>query len=106
MSTHTTFKQNTAGQELLVDTGINLTGATDLKIYIRKPGGTEVEKGSGDGVTDNGAPADGEVRYVVEVGIWDEIGEYKITPYAKFSATEWHEGDPPAIVMIAGRFQN
>lgn len=107
MSDIPTFVLNTKGQELLIETTIDLTGATNLEINIRKPSGTTVNLTDvSNGVTNNGAPTEGKLRYVVENGLWSEIGEYRIIPYVKFSANEIYEGDPPARVTIVARYQN
>lgn len=65
------------GDVLPFNTGQNLTGATELYVYITKPHGTLVTKTTADGVNDGSAPTAGYIYYTIEEGLLDDDGEYR-----------------------------
>lgn len=71
-----TYRPNTYGQVLVIDTHFDLTGQTAMRVYIRKPdvAGTVLTKTA----TLYGDLVDGRVQYVVESGVLDTNGEYRI----------------------------
>ena len=94
-----TFNVDTFGQTLTFDTEIDLTGYTGLSLLVRKPTGTVVAIESG--VTVSGDDVDGVLTFTTtEVGdLWDEDGDYRITPRVEFTAAR-HESASPATVTI------
>ena len=68
------------GTEIIVDTGSDISMATVLKLYIKKPSGVEV---IWDG-TLGPANAQGKfmsIKYVVLAGDWDEGGWWSVQAY-------------------------
>ena len=61
---------------ILLSTGIDLTGAT-LQIDFKKPSGATITKVGADGVSDNGAPAAGQIKYEFEAAVLDEVGQWQ-----------------------------
>lgn len=57
------------GDSLLITIGYDFTGYTEITVYLTKPDGTSVTKTTANGVTDNGDPTAGVVKYPVESGL-------------------------------------
>ena len=64
---------NEYGTELLVDTGTDLTGATVMKLCVKKPDGGFVEW-----YCEQYSQNKKYLRYVLRIGDFDQVGEYKI----------------------------
>lgn len=65
------------GDTLPFATGQDLTGWTELYVYITKPDGTLVTKTTVDGVTDNSAPTQQIIYYTIEEGLLNQDGVYR-----------------------------
>jgi len=60
---------NEIGTEILVDCDSTITGATELKLKIKKPNGTEVEWDAAISGTDS-------LRYITIIGDFNQVGKY------------------------------
>ena len=63
------------GLLLEVETGIDLSDATGVKLKVKKPSGTTVEW--------EGTPVDTKITYVTQAGDLDESGLYLIQAYVE-----------------------
>lgn len=64
---------------------IDVSGATDKKIYLRKPSGAVLTRPAdfdGDG-------ADGKIKYVAVEGEIDEAGEWKLEGWVELPGGKW-----------------
>jgi len=66
--------KDTIGFNIYLETGVNLAGATDIEIYVKKPGGSRVEW-SGGAIYNTSM-----VHYVTISGDLDESGWYIVYP--------------------------
>ena len=75
------------GFDLVIDTNLDLTAATVIKLRIKSPSGTVVTKNLSDADVD--APAsDGIVRYTVASGDFSAAGLYKLQVSDETGATK------------------
>ncbi len=72
-----TLRKNEVGVPIRINTGLDLTSATDKKLLIRKPRGAFVEWTN---VTIDGT----YITHVTEAGDLDQTGEYRIVAHVEF----------------------
>jgi len=78
---------NDVGTEILVDTGSDLSTATELALYVRKPSGKAVTwAGTLGPINPQGVKV--YIKYIVETGDWDEPGWWSLQSYVKITAWE------------------
>lgn len=68
------------------DAALDISDATSIDIVLKKPSGTSVTK-TGSFVTDG---SDGVIQYVVESGVIDENGSWKIQGVVTVNDYQWH----------------
>lgn len=73
------------GDLIKIDTGQDLTGKVNLKVFITKPDGTVLTKLAADGVT-FGDPDTDHMNYRIQSGLLDIDGEYKFSAYFEDNA--------------------
>ena len=64
------------GTTIIVDTGIDLTGATTLELKVQKPSGAESTWTAT--IADGYTAPDGLLQYVTQSGDLDEVGSWKL----------------------------
>lgn len=79
-----------SGVKLIVDTGINLNGASKVALKVKKPDGTEVEW--------IGTASGTKIEYVLQDGDLDQTGAYKIQAYVEFGTSKMY-GDTEGIYV-------
>lgn len=65
------------GVKLIVDTGVDLSGATYVSLKVKKPDGSETEW--------IGSALGTKIEYIIQQGDLDQSGFYKIQAYVEFS---------------------
>lgn len=65
--------KGTVGVLIEVETGVDLTDATEVKLKVKKPSGTTVEW--------NGVASGTKIQYTTQTGDLDESGLYYIQAY-------------------------
>ena len=79
------------GVDLRVDTKIDLTGASQTTLKVRKPNKREVEWTA----TTSGT----ELRYTTASGDFDVAGVYRICAYVEFGAASKHTGETAELTV-------
>jgi hypothetical protein len=76
------IKDDAYGQEFVLLTGIDLTGATALKMRFEPPSGAPIEVTA----TDGGTPADGELHWTSTTGFFTSTGDWWLIGKITFAA--------------------
>ena len=95
MAVDATVKKGSYGAEWEIDTGINLTGATEVGIRLRNEVGTVTEY---EGASET--PSSGIIEWTDLADLWDEVGYWKLESYAEFSSAKRY-GEPALIKVEA-----
>jgi hypothetical protein len=78
-----TIRESDEGTELIVDTGIDLSGAVDYKIKIRKPDGTII-------AWIPSVYMDSYLKYTLKNGDIDQKGMWTVQSYIELPTGKWH----------------
>ena len=70
------------GTEIIVDTCSDIITATLARLIVEKPDGTVVN-------WDGAVVDDTKIRYVVSVGDFDQVGEYRLQAYVEMPGGTW-----------------
>lgn len=98
MALKPTIRVGETGKTLLCSTGIDLTGATELEMkFLKSNETTTVSKKTGDGVTDNGAPTAGQLKWV-NTDIFDQYGGWKVIAIVTFTSG-FHKSEPAEFTV-------
>lgn len=89
------------GKEMRIDTGIDLTGYQEIKIYVLTPTGvTTWTPTATSGDTEMGETAGYTIlKYITQANDFVELGTYIGADYVKFSETSGHTGEPFKFVV-------
>lgn len=87
MAKYDRVTKDTFGQDVIVETELDLTGQTAVYVRFMKPGTTSWIEKTG---SVNGAEADGEIKYTILSGddLWDTVGEVRVTGRVVTGATK------------------
>lgn len=92
--------QQSYGQKITLETGIDITGASQIKLIFKPPNDDEVVV---TGVCDD--PTIGDVYWVSTAGFWTFTGTWKAIARVRFDTDELIYTRPTTVVVV-DRFLN
>ena len=90
------YYQGDVGTEIYVDTCSDISTATFVSLKVKKPDGTDVEWV---GVVSDTT----KIKYVVQVGDFDQVGEYRVQSYVEMPS--WSGLGDTTTFMVSQPFQ-